>query len=100
MYARTVKALGHETFSVTFDHGCTKSDLYGSNMCAWTWGDPITETYQGALQEDITGGKVIVDLKVNNTTPVQFACRLCGGTVPSISPSSSTKISKGATYGT
>ena len=44
------------------------------------WGDSITEGYQGALQEPITAGKIIADLKVNNTIPVQFSCRLCGGT--------------------
>jgi hypothetical protein len=80
MYARTVKQLAHETFSVTFDKGCTRSDPYGSNNCAWTWGQSIRQAYSGALQEDITSGKLIVDLKVNNTTPVQFACPVCGAT--------------------
>jgi hypothetical protein len=91
-YARIVKTLAHETGSLTFDHGCTSSDsdLYGSNNCAWTWGDSITEDYQGALQEDITAGKIIVNLTVASAneegkllaTPTKII------------------ISKGAIYGT
>ena len=79
-YARTVKTLQHETGSLTFDKGCRSTDPYGSNNCTWDWGQSVTEAYQGNLQEDITSGKFIVDLTVNNTTKVQFACPMCGGT--------------------
>ncbi len=79
-FARTVKQLAHATAQLTFDHGCTKTDPYGSNNCAWTWGDSITAASQGALQEDIQAGKLIVDLKINNTIPFQFSCPVCGGT--------------------
>lgn len=78
VYARTLKTLQHATGQLTFDKGCTKTDPYGSNNCTWTWGQSITEAYQGALQEDITAGKLIVDLSVNNATKVQFACPVCG----------------------
>ena len=75
-FARTVKALGHATGSLTFDKGCTKTDPYGSNNCQWMWGQQITSAYQGALQEDITSGKLIVDLK-------STALSLCNSPVPS-----------------
>lgn len=77
-FARTVKTLAHTTGQVTFDRGCTKTDPYGSNDCTWTWGESITAAFQGALQEDITSGKLIVDLKIDNTIPFSFNCPLCG----------------------
>jgi hypothetical protein len=85
MYARTVKSISHEQGSVTFDRGCSATDPYGSNNCTWTWGESIKEASQGTLQEDITSGKFIVDLTVDNTTEnttndVQFTCPVCGGT--------------------
>jgi len=79
-FSRTVKALQHMTGDVTFDKGCTKTDPYGSNDCTWAWGDSITTAYQGDLQEDITSGRLIVDLKINNTIPFQFSCEVCGAT--------------------
>jgi hypothetical protein len=79
-YARTVNSISHETFTLTFDKGCTATDQYGSNNCHWDWGQSITEAYQGALQEDITSGKFIVDLTFDKHTKVQFSCRVCGGT--------------------
>jgi hypothetical protein len=79
-YSRTVKSISHVTGSLTYDKGCTATDPYGSNNCSWTWGESITVANQGALQEDITSGKLVVDLKVNNITPVQFTCPVCGAT--------------------
>lgn len=76
-FARTVKTLQHATGSVTFDKGCTKTDPYGSNNCHWDWGQQVTMAHQSALQEDITDGKLIVDLNVNST-PFQFSCAVCG----------------------
>ena len=79
--ARTVKTIAHETFTLTFDKGCTATDPYGSNNCHWDWGQSVTQGYQGALQEDIkSGGKFIVDLKVDGINPVQFTCPVCGAT--------------------
>lgn len=77
-FARTVKEIAHATGQLTFDRGCTSSDPYGSNNCTWMWGDSITAGFQGALQEDLQAGKLIVDLKIDNTIPFSFNCRVCG----------------------
>lgn len=77
-FSRTVRQIGHATGSLSFDKGCTKTDPYGSNDCTWAWRDTITAAYEGTLQEDITNGKLIVDLNINNTTPLSFACPVCG----------------------
>jgi hypothetical protein len=66
------------TGSLSIDKGCTKTDPYGSNNCTWAWGQSITAAFQGALQEDIQAGKLIVDLKIDGTTPLQFTCPVCG----------------------
>jgi len=79
-WSRTVKTLQHATGQVTFDKGCTKTDPYGSNNCHWDWGQSVTAAYQGALQEDVTAGKLIVDLKVDDIIPFQFTCPVCGAT--------------------
>lgn len=77
-FDRTINTIQHLTGSVSFDKGCTASDPYGSNKCTWNWKDAITVAYQGALQEDITSGKLVVDLKINNVIPFSFSCPLCG----------------------
>jgi hypothetical protein len=77
-FARTLKTIQHATGQLTFDKGCTKTDPYGSNNCLWDWDQQVTAAYQSTLQEDITAGKLIVDLKVDDTTPLQFACSVCG----------------------
>src|SRR6185369_16424886 len=59
-FSRTVKTIQHATGSLAFDKGCTKTDPFGSNNCTWTWGQSITAAFQGALQEDIQTGKLIV----------------------------------------
>ena len=76
LYNRTVNTIQHMTGSLAFDRGCAASDPYGSNKCTWTWGQSFTAAYQAALQEDITAGKFIVDLKVNDT-PVQANGPVC-----------------------
>ena len=78
VFARTVNTLAHITGSVTFDQGCTATDPFGSNNCAFRWGDSISAHFQGALQENITSGKLVVDLKIDNTIPFSFACPVCG----------------------
>ena len=89
-FSRTVKTLQHATGQLTFDKGCTKTDPYGSNICFWDVGQHVTEAHQGALQEDITAGKLIVDLKVadtsHSTTPFQFSCPICGGNCTIVNP--------------
>jgi len=77
-FSRTVKTLQHATGELTFDKGCTKTDPYGSNNCTWVWGEQVTLADEGALQEDITAGKLIVDLKIDTTIPLQFSCSICG----------------------
>jgi len=77
-FSRTVKSISHATGQVTFDKGCTSTDPYGSNNCHWDWNEAVTVAYQGALQEDITSGKLVVDMKVNNVIPFQFTCPICG----------------------
>jgi hypothetical protein len=76
--ARTVNTLAHATGSVTFDKGCTATDPYGSNNCHWDYAQSVTMGVQGALQEDVTSGHIIVNLTLNNTIPFQFNCPVCG----------------------
>jgi len=78
-FARTVNTIQHITGSLAFDRGCRSTDPYGSNNCTWTWGEAISAGFGGALQEDITSGKLVVDLKIDNTIPLAFACPVCGG---------------------
>jgi hypothetical protein len=78
IFSRTVEQLGHINGSVDFDLGCAATDPYGSNDCSWTWGESIEAAFQGALQEDITSGKLLVDLKIDNTIPFSFSCPVCG----------------------
>ena len=77
-FARTVKQIAHATGQLGFDKGCTATDPFGSNNCHFSWGDSITAGFQGALQENITAGKLIVDLNIDNTIPFSFACPVCG----------------------
>ena len=83
-FSRTVNTISHMTGEVTFDKGCTKTDPFGSNDCTWAWGDSIFAGFQGALQEDITSGKLVVDLKIDQTIPFSFSCPVCGAdcTIP------------------
>ena len=79
-FSRTMKNLAHATGQVSFDKGCTKTDPYGSNNCHWDYAEQVQMASQGALQEDVTAGKIIVDLEINSTTPFQFTCPVCGAT--------------------
>lgn len=81
-FSRTVKTIQHATGELSFDKGCTTTDPYGSNDCTWTWRQSVTSDFQGTLQEDITSGKLIVDLSINNTIPFQFTCSICGASCP------------------
>jgi len=89
-FSRTVKVFQHMVASLAFDQGCTKTDPYGSNDCTWTWAAPVTVAHGGSLQEDVTAGKLIVDLKltdtVHGTTPFQFSCPICGGDCTILNP--------------
>ena len=77
-FDRSVDAASHVTGSVTFTSGCAGSDTWGSNKCTWDWKEANTATVQGALQEDITSGKLLVDMKINNVIPFSFSCPICG----------------------
>ena len=77
-FSRTVKSISHATGSLAFDRGCAATDPYGSNKCTWQWDESVTAAYQGLLQEDVTSGRLIVDLKVNDTIPFGFTCPVCG----------------------
>jgi len=77
-FDRTINTIAHATGSAAFDKGCAATDPYGSNKCTWDWKEAITASYQGALQEDITSGKLVVDLKINNVIPFSFSCPICG----------------------
>eukprot|EP00358_Blepharisma_japonicum_P003237 CAMPEP_0202951170 /NCGR_PEP_ID=MMETSP1395-20130829/29042_1 /ASSEMBLY_ACC=CAM_ASM_000871 /TAXON_ID=5961 /ORGANISM="Blepharisma japonicum, Strain Stock R1072" /LENGTH=145 /DNA_ID=CAMNT_0049657629 /DNA_START=35 /DNA_END=469 /DNA_ORIENTATION=+ len=77
-FDRSVDTAAHITGAVTFSTGCAGSDQWGSNKCTWNWKEGITATVAGALQEDITTGKVVVDLKLNNVIPFSFSCPICG----------------------
>jgi hypothetical protein len=53
--------------------------------------ESITAAFQGALQEDIQAGKLIVDLKINkgdpnNAIPFQFSCPVCGASCTITTP--------------
>jgi hypothetical protein len=89
-FSRTVNILQHMTGQLTFDKGCTATDPYGSNHCTWNVGQQVTAAHQGALQEDVTAGKLIVDLQltdtIHGTTPFQFSCPICGGDCTIVNP--------------
>jgi hypothetical protein len=77
-FDRTIDLLTHATGSLTFNTGCTATDQYGSNKCSFNWNQAVSCTFQGALQEDITSGKLVVDAKINNVIPFSFSCPICG----------------------
>ena len=77
-FERTVNTIAHATGQVAFDKGCTATDPFGSNKCFFRWGDSISASFQGALQENITSGKLVVNLKIDNNIPFSFACPVCG----------------------
>jgi len=86
--SRTVNALNHASAKLTIDQGCASSDQYGSNDCSFRWGDSFNVDYAVVLQEDITGGSIEIDAKVNKYIPFQASCAPCGApcdiTVPII----------------
>jgi hypothetical protein len=89
-FSRTVNTIQHIVANLTFDQGCTISDPFGSNGCTWTWAEPVAVTYSGALQEDITSGKLVVNLQltdtIHGTTPFPFSCPICGADCTILNP--------------
>lgn len=101
-FARTINTLAHITGSVSFDHGCSATDPYGSTKCTWNYNDDddnndvndindndndkVVMAYQGVLQEDVQAGKLVVDLKINNVIPFSFSCPICGATCTLAAP--------------
>ena len=79
-FSRTVSHVA-EGFSgkAVFDHGCSGSDAYGSNDCAWNWGDSVKVTASAAAGADVAAGsKIVVDLKVDSIVPFKVTCPACG----------------------
>src|SRR5579863_2780003 len=89
-FSRTVNTIQHIVANLTFDQGCTTSDPYGSNGCTWTWAEPVAVTGAGALQEDVTRGKLVVNLQltdtIHGTTPFSFSCPICGANCTILNP--------------
>jgi hypothetical protein len=89
-FSRTVNTIQHIVANLTFDQGCTISDPYGSNGCTWTWAEPVEATYAGALQEDVTSGKLVGNLQltdtIHGTTPFPFSCPICGADCTILNP--------------
>jgi hypothetical protein len=89
-WSRTVNTIQHLVANLSFDQGCTKSDPYGSNACTWTWAAPVAVAFSGALQEDITSGKVVGNLEltdtIHGTTPFAFSCPICGADCTILNP--------------
>jgi hypothetical protein len=89
-FSRTVNTIQHIVANLTFDQGCTKTDPYGSNGCTWTWAQPVAVASSGALQEDITSGKFVVDLQltdtIHGTTPFAVSCPICGADCTILNP--------------
>lgn len=75
-----------------FDKGCTSSDDYGSNDCAWSWGDSVKITASAAAGADVgAGSTIVVDAKVDSIVPFKQTCPACGAnctfTVPIVKDS-------------
>jgi hypothetical protein len=66
-------------FQLKFDAGCTGSDDYGSNDCAFAWGDSVSGSAGGDLGHDLEDGSTFsVDVKVDKLISWKFSCAACG----------------------
>jgi len=78
-FSRTVNSVGAGgAFSLKFTSGCSATDAYGSNNCAWGWGSTIdgsVDAHSGPLD---VGSKLVVDLKVDRVIGWSFVCAACG----------------------
>lgn len=64
---------------VTVDQGCSSSDQYGSNDCAFAWGETLKVDATVAAGADIAAGaKFVVDAKIDSIVPFKAECAACG----------------------
>lgn len=75
--SRTFNTLTGATLMLKINSGCTDSDAYGSNNCLFNWGQTVNGSVSGSLTNDITSGKLIVNLKIA-IIPLAFTCDICG----------------------
>merc|ERR550514_2066795 len=79
--SRTVDTISKATAMVTFDHGCTATDPYGSNQCTFDWGEKVGVTYNVSLGTELTAAnKLILDVTVDKIIPLKVSCAVCGDT--------------------
>jgi hypothetical protein len=78
VFSRTVNSLSHATAVINIASGCTGSDAFGSNDCAFPYGSANSAKYDVELKEDITSGTFTGDLKVNSVLPLNIDCAICG----------------------
>ena len=64
---------------VTVDQGCSSSDQYGSNDCAFAWGETLKLDASITAGADVTtGAKFVVDAKIDSIVPFKAECAACG----------------------
>merc|ERR1711998_391893 len=68
-FSRTIDSVSGASGSVTLDHGCTGSDEYGSNDCAFGWGQKVSANLNVTMAKDITSGTISVDAHVDGLIP-------------------------------
>ena len=67
------------TGKVTVDQGCSTTDAYGSNDCAFAWGETLKLSAAVEAGADISAGaKFFADLKVDSIIPFKAECAACG----------------------
>jgi len=80
-FSRTINQLDPSYGLVLkFDSGCSSTDSYGSNNCAWSYGETIfgsVDAHGGPLDK---GSLLVVDLKMDKVISWKFSCQACGET--------------------
>ncbi|KAL9188396.1 hypothetical protein ACHAXT_006774 [Thalassiosira profunda] len=70
-----------QTPHATFDNGhCKSSDRFGGNDCHFSWGDELSVTYDGRLNDTGLGGDAYLELavKVDGIIRHRQTCSVCG----------------------
>jgi hypothetical protein len=75
---RTISSIYDAKVHLTVDKGCTSSDAYGSNNCNWAYGTAINLDYSVSLSENISSGKIAINMKVDSVIPFVATCPACG----------------------
>lgn len=75
-FSRTVTHIAPDTnFVLEFDAGCSSKDAYGSNNCAFKWGQKVTGSYEGVLGHDLEAGStLVVNMKVDKKINFLINC--------------------------